>query len=95
MDEILKAIVGLINTGNALANDALYLYFALKVSQAFAVVAFAYTVLKGVGECIRIGNNSTAQSQYLRVLAYYAEIQPPHPFTEKWMEEAKRAYDNR
>ena len=36
MDELLKAITGLINTGGALADDALYLYFGLKYIQTIA-----------------------------------------------------------
>ena len=36
MDELLKAITNLISTGGDLANDALYLYFSLKIVQAIA-----------------------------------------------------------
>ena len=37
MDELLKAITGLINTGGDLAGDALYLYFALKIIEPISV----------------------------------------------------------
>jgi hypothetical protein len=36
MEEIFKAIVNLINTGGALADDALYLYFALQFISAWS-----------------------------------------------------------
>lgn len=39
MDELLKSITTLINTGGDLANDALYLYFALKIIQNLSVTA--------------------------------------------------------
>lgn len=39
MDELLKAITNLINTGNHLADDALYLYFAMKIITPFAVTS--------------------------------------------------------
>lgn len=42
MDEMLKAITGLINTGGALADDALYLYFTLQIVKAIAT-AFILT----------------------------------------------------
>jgi hypothetical protein len=37
MDEILKQVATLINTGGELANDALYLYFTLKIIQNISV----------------------------------------------------------
>lgn len=37
MDELLKAITALINTGGDLAGDALYLYFALKIVEPISV----------------------------------------------------------
>ena len=37
MDELLKAITGLITTGGYLAGDALYLYFALKIVEPISV----------------------------------------------------------
>jgi hypothetical protein len=39
MDEILKQVATLINTGGELANDALYLYFTLKIIQSVSVTA--------------------------------------------------------
>lgn len=36
MDELLKALVTLINTGGDLANDALYLFFVLQIVKAIA-----------------------------------------------------------
>ena len=37
MDELLKAITGLINTGGNLADDALYLYFFLKIIEPLSI----------------------------------------------------------
>ena len=37
MDDVLKAIVGLINTGGSLADDALYLYFTLRIIEPLSV----------------------------------------------------------
>ena len=49
MDELLKALVGLVNTGGALADDALYLYFGLKLLGSLtwvgALLVVARTVL--------------------------------------------------
>lgn len=39
MDEMLKAITGLINTGGDLAGDALYLYFLLRIIEPLSVTA--------------------------------------------------------
>jgi len=39
VDELLKAITGLINTGGDLADDALYLYFIMKTVTPFAVTS--------------------------------------------------------
>lgn len=39
MDELLKAITNLINTGGDLAGDALYLYFFLKIVEPLSVTA--------------------------------------------------------
>lgn len=39
MDELLKSITNLINTGGALADDALYLYFAMKIITPFAITS--------------------------------------------------------
>ena len=58
MDEVLKAVTGLINTGGALADDALYLYFLLKfiepVSIGLTVTSIVYiicrTILKSNGK---------------------------------------------
>jgi hypothetical protein len=50
MDELLKALTNLINTGGSLADDALYLFFVLKFLGVFAwsvpVWIIASTVLK-------------------------------------------------
>ena len=37
MNELLAAITNLINTGGSLADDALYLYFALKIIEPLSV----------------------------------------------------------
>lgn len=37
MDELLKALVETVRTGNALASPALYLFFAYKIITPFAV----------------------------------------------------------
>ena len=58
MDELLKAITALIQTGNSLAGDALYLYFTLKIIEPISVGATLYgivrvvcrTVLKAIGK---------------------------------------------
>ena len=39
MDELPKAIINLINTGSALADDALYLFFLLKAIEALAFLS--------------------------------------------------------
>ena len=54
MDDLLKAITGLINTGGDLADDALYLYFFLKslqaISTAFILAAPVYIICRTVLE---------------------------------------------
>lgn len=52
MDELLKAITNLINTGGDLANDALYLYFALQIVKAaslgFVLTAPAWIICRTI-----------------------------------------------
>jgi hypothetical protein len=48
MDEMMKAITQLINTGGALADDALYLYFALKLISSVSVSLTLFGIIWAV-----------------------------------------------
>lgn len=92
MDELLKSITALINTGGALADDALYLYFLLKVSQGLSFSLFAWVVLRGIREIVRTSLNLSARNNYLRVLAGWAGSAEKY---HHYMEEAKQAFESR
>ena len=48
MDDLLKAITGLINTGGALADDALYLYFIMRTVAVVAIPASIWAIGRGI-----------------------------------------------
>ena len=100
MDEMLKALTNLINTGGALADDALYLYFLMKVSQAFAFAAALWAAAAGVAKCIKVGMDSGARNTYLNVIALWGgeaidEKHPSHKRALDYIERARQAYEGR
>lgn len=56
MEELLKAITNLINTGGSLADDALYLYFAMKMLTPFAVTSAIVGSVWVICRCVIIVN---------------------------------------
>jgi len=79
MDELIKALVGLINQGSALAAPALYLFFALKAFNSLTVavpfttaIVLVYRLIRRrldtpseqAWECLRKGEPITVYSEY-------------------------------
>ena len=74
MDELLSAITNLINTGGALADDALYLYFALQFAQAWAWPCALMVGLTGALRLFRL-NLTTPSDKLLQFLSEGKTIQ--------------------
>ena len=68
MDELLSAITKLINTGGVLADDALYLYFALQFAQAWAWPCALMVGLTGALRLLRL-NLTTPSDKLLQFLS--------------------------
>lgn len=64
MEQIVTAIATLINTGSALAGDALYIYFALKAVSTLTIPLSLYTVLVGVRKIVAMIMRYSGRSQY-------------------------------
>lgn len=100
MDELLKSITQLINTGGALADDALYLYFTLKIVGAAVIPLGIYAALRGIRECIATGLDKGARTNYLATQRHYAEYIAEDPrnalraqIAADRLAEAKAAYN--
>lgn len=81
MDELLKSLSALINTGGALADDALYLYFALKLVEAasWTIPASAFIALgyKAICRSMALSRHRTQ----LEVMRMKGERMSSHGYT--------------